>query len=114
MNTYPEHKLHNLVKDDLDYVISKSETIDKKRLFTCQAKICIPSYDKDLIYLESYGTIVAIYDKNEDAFYDILRTEYGYTAISSQHISKFEKLVKPSKYYRTYTKNGTDMYRRLY
>ena len=41
------------------------------------------------IYLRSYNTVVAFIDTEDAAGYDILRTEYGYTATSAQHISKF-------------------------
>lgn len=114
MNTYPEHIYHNLERNDLDYILKHSKHIDEKRLYTCQAYIGTGDYCDSLVYLRSYDTIVAIYDKDEDALYDILRTEYGYTATSSQHISKFEKYIKPSRYYRTYYKDGQAMYRRLY
>ena len=41
------------------------------------------------IYLRSYDTIVAFLDLETQTLYDILRTEYGYTATSAQHIAKF-------------------------
>ena len=48
------------------------------------------------IYLRSYNTIVAIIDKNELIFYDVLRMVYGYTATSCQHITKFKRDYKDS------------------
>lgn len=48
------------------------------------------------IYLRSYDTIVAFIDTETFKAYDILRTEYGYTATSAQHIAKF------FKYYESY------------
>lgn len=41
--------------------------------------------------LQSYSTIVAIIDRENDTLYDFLRMVYGYTATSAQHISKFNK-----------------------
>ena len=41
--------------------------------------------------LKSYETYVALYDKETDTFYDVLRYSYGYTATSAQHIAKFYK-----------------------
>lgn len=43
------------------------------------------------IYLRSYDTVVAFINTVTKEGYDILRTEYGYTATSAQHISKFFK-----------------------
>lgn len=43
--------------------------------------------------LKSYETYVAIYDKETDTFYDVLRYVYGYTATSAQHITKFYNKV---------------------
>lgn len=60
------------------------------------------------IYLRSYNSVVAFIDTVNDTGYDILRTEYGYTATSAQHIAKF---FKAYGYYigtihRTGYKNG--------
>ena len=41
------------------------------------------------IYLESYGTKVACIAHDDNICYDFLRLVYGYTATSTQHISKF-------------------------
>lgn len=46
--------------------------------------------------LWSYRSAVAVYDKNTDTLYDILRAVYGYTATSAQHIAKFRKLYNPA------------------
>ena len=59
---------------------------DWKRLRSCAAEVC----ETDSYYiLRSYNTIVAVIDKAHDKLYDVLRMVYGYTAISAQHISKF-------------------------
>lgn len=58
------------------------------RLRSCKA--CV--YENSMWYiLKSYATIVAIIDKNTDTLYDFSRYVYGYTATTSQHISKFGK-----------------------
>lgn len=114
MNKFPEHEVKLYVMTDLWGAISKSKDIGQVRLNKCQAYVCKPSADEDFVYLESYGTIVAVYDRYEDALYDVLRTEYGFTKTSAQHISKFEKLVEPAKLYRTYYKDDKMMYRRIY
>lgn len=65
-----------------------------ERLKTCQAWIL--HYEKYDI-LKSYETYVALYDKETDTFYDVLRYSYGYTATSAQHIAKFyNKVCKES------------------
>lgn len=59
-----------------------------KRLRSCTAEV----HESPRYYtLRSYNTIVAFIDKESDTLYDILRYMYGYTATSSQHISKFDK-----------------------
>ena len=56
------------------------------RLRSCKAWV----YETESFYLlESYRTIVAVIDKSTNDLYDALRTVYGYTATSAQHISKF-------------------------
>ncbi len=58
------------------------------RLRTCQAWV----YETEKYYLlTSYRTMVACINKTTDTLFDVLRTKYGYTATSAQHISKFEK-----------------------
>lgn len=61
---------------------------NKVRLRTCKAWVTECGYYK---VLQSYSTIVAFIDTRTDTLYDILRWVYGYTATSTQHISKFEK-----------------------
>ena len=54
----------------------------------CKASV---GYLGRYIYLRSYDTVVAFIDPIKKIGYDILRTEYGYTATSTQHIAKFFK-----------------------
>ena len=57
-----------------------------RKLRSCTAWV----YETENFYLlQSYKTIVAIISKNSNTLYDALRTVYGYTATSAQHIAKF-------------------------
>ena len=59
-----------------------------KRLRVCKAYV----FESPNFYLlRSYGTYVAIIEKDTDICYDFLRFVYGYTSTSAQHISKFDK-----------------------
>ena len=58
------------------------------RLRNCQAWVIETA---DYYILRSYNTLVAIIEKDTGTLYDILRTTYGYTATSAQHIRKFLK-----------------------
>ena len=57
------------------------------KLYSCNAEIrgCM-----GILVLVSYGTPIALYT-DDGSLYDCLRVVYGYTATSSQHISKFKK-----------------------
>lgn len=56
------------------------------RLRTCQAWV----YETEHYYiLLSYNTFIACISKKTGYLYDLLRKEYGYTATSVQHITKF-------------------------
>ena len=59
-----------------------------KQLKSCQAWVW---ETKDYYVLQSYNTFVACIEKSTDTLYDVLRTEYGYTATSAKHISIFRK-----------------------
>ena len=61
---------------------------DCVRLKSCKAWV----YETEHYYiLRSYNTFVAVICKGSDLLIDMLRGVYGYTATSSQHISKFSK-----------------------
>ena len=68
----------------------------KKRckLYSCNAEIleCMGT-----LVLVSYGTPIAVYT-DDGSLYDCLRVVYGYTATSSQHISKFKKWLAENNY----------------
>lgn len=73
--------------------LANSEHRNTKRLYHCQAYVSDIYEGENVRYtiLKSYNTIVAYYDHDDGTFYDVLRPVYGYTATSSQHISKFKK-----------------------
>ena len=56
-------------------------------------------------YLRSYDTCVAFINDVTGEGYDMLRTEYGYTATSAKHISKFFDYYCVGRVYRTDYKN---------
>ena len=64
------------------------------RLYSCNAEIleCM-----GVLVLVSYGTPIAVYT-DDLSLYDCLRVVYGYTATSSQHISKFKKWLSENNY----------------
>ena len=64
------------------------------KLYSCSAEIL--GYTGILV-LVSYGTPIAVYTR-DGSLYDCLRVVYGYTATSSQHISKFKKWLAENNY----------------
>lgn len=60
----------------------------RKKLYSCKAEVIWTIHYEILC---SYNTIVACIDKSSGTLVDVLRTEYGYTATSAQHISKFAR-----------------------
>ena len=68
--------------------LSECNDINCNRLRTCQAWV----YEtKNYFLLKSYATFIACIRKDNDTLYDVLRTEYGFTSTSCQHITKFRK-----------------------
>ena len=59
------------------------------KLYYCNAEIW---EFEGILVLVSYGTPIAVYT-DDLSLYDCLRVVYGYTATSSQHISKFRKWI---------------------
>ena len=67
-----------------------------KKLYSCKATI----YERgNYIVLKSYNTPVALFAQgtHNAVLYDFLRTEYGYTAISAMHISKFKNWLNEKR-----------------
>lgn len=65
------------------------------KLYSCKAEIWECS---GFLALLSYGTPVALYSIYGEIFYDCLRTVYGYTATSAQHIAKFKRWLAENNY----------------
>lgn len=65
----------------------KSHASEWKRLRTCSAYV---SKLNRFYNLKSYRTNVAVNDTEDDICHDFLRTVYGYTATTAQHILKFQ------------------------
>lgn len=65
-----------------------ARTSARERLRSCTAWVYETA---DYFVLQSYNTLIACIEKATDTCYDVLRTEYGYTSTSAQHISKFRK-----------------------
>ena len=65
------------------------------KLYSCNAEIweC-----RGNLALVSYGTPIALFTADDGTLYDCLRVVYGYTATSSQHISKFKKWLAENNY----------------
>ena len=84
------------------------------RLRTCKA-IVYNTIDSEFIVLQSYNTIVAFIDLETHEAFDILRTKYGYTVTSAQHISKFFQDYEHEiqRVYRTYEDEKGKYYLRL-
>lgn len=64
------------------------------RLYSCSAEIWEWT---GILVLVSYGTPIAVY-ADDWSLFDCLRVVYGYTATSSQHISKFRKWLSENNY----------------
>lgn len=83
-----------------------------------QLRSCKATYgyteDHEFIYLRSYNTIVCVIDTITGEAMDVLRTEYGYTATSAQHISKFLKDFPHTVLFRTNIDKGGEYYQRIY
>lgn len=86
--------------------------IHEERLRTCSASVGIVNDGSYIfIYLRSYNTIVAVIDNCTGEAVDMLRTVYGYTATSAQHIRKFlEDFPYWTRLYRTHIDNKGEHY----
>ena len=84
---------YNDIESILYSVFNKGKKLCK--LYSCNAEIweCM-----GILALVSYGTPIALFTADDGSLYDCLRVVYGYTATSSQHISKFKKWLSEKKY----------------
>ena len=74
----------------------KDGETNRFKLCCCQAEvICTTNYD----ILCSYETLIACIEKSTGTLVDVLRTEYGYTNTSAQHIRKFARQYFGDHYY---------------
>ena len=85
----------------------------KKHLRHCKATYGYTE-DGEFLYLRSYNTIVCVIDLITGEAIDVLRTEYGYTATSAQHISKFLNDFNHSALFRTNVDRNGKYYLRIY
>ena len=89
---YCDYVKNGIMKDFYDiYNASKLNPMtSEQRLRHCSAWVGkVHSGFYSFTYLRSYNTIIAVIDDNTGEAVDILRTVYGYTATSAQHIAKF-------------------------
>lgn len=99
MKKQEQLEINSLIEVNLDrfnevfYDTPDDKMPPKVRLNHCQA--WTQDFDSFTV-LWSYNTAVAVYDKNNDALYDVLRSVYGYIATSAQHIAKFRNQCKPA------------------
>lgn len=79
----------------------------------CQATVGTTT-SGEYTYLRSYNTIVCVIDNVTGEAVDVLRTEYGYTATSASHISKFLHDYVHKALFRTDIDSKGKYYRRIY
>lgn len=74
--------------DALLEICNEYDSLEPVRLRSCKALVFETTH---YYFLQSYATLVACIDKEQDTLVDVLRCVYGYTATSAQHISKFNQ-----------------------
>ena len=91
MKKEEQEKINEICYNIFDDAMNEFRTIPyfnriTKKLRSCSAKV----YETENYFiLCSYNTLIACIDKAHDILIDVLRTEYGYTSTSAQHIAKF-------------------------
>lgn len=86
INRIAEKEFTAATEEFFDNRYSAYSNTQSKRLRSCNAWV----YETENYFiLRSYNTLVACINKNTDTLSDVLRTVYGYTSTSAQHISKF-------------------------
>ena len=86
-------KVIAFMQENNDEIYSKQGKA--KRLRNCNAIV----YETDNLYvLQSYETIIACIDKENNVMYDFLRYVYEFTRSSAQQISKFNHDYSKSKW----------------
>ena len=91
MKKEEQEKINEICYNIFDNAISELDKIPYSSRISRNLRSCSASvYETENYYiLRSYNTIIACIDKAHDILIDVLRTEYGYTSTSSQHIAKF-------------------------
>ena len=87
----------------LHYAFNHGKRVCK--LYYCNAEIWECT---GMLVLVSYVTPVALFTADDGKLYDCLRVVYGYTATSSQHISKLKKWLSENNYNVEYAVRFTD------
>lgn len=106
------HKIYSKTyMNDFIYSYEKGHTkeVDFRR---CSAQVGVTN-DGEFTYLRSYRTIVCFIDNLTGEAFDVLRTVYGYTATSAQHISKFLHDYEPVAVFRTNFDQNGEYYLRI-
>lgn len=108
METKTLRTMDVIEKHNYESVVSLAKGIAKvdngKKLYYCKAAVC---QSGNVYVLKSYNTPVAMFviGSQNAVCYDFLRTEYGYTSTSMQHICKFRKWLKEKGLYNDSTVN---------
>lgn len=91
--------------DDFFYSFNKGH-VKEVDFRHCRAQVGV-TIDGEFTYLRPYATIVCFIDNVTGEAFDVLRTRYGYTVTSAQHIAKFLHDYEPVAVFRTnFDKNG--------
>lgn len=88
-NTCVSFEYTTRLKPEIDSNIS---TYKKRQLANCQAWV-LENKDTNFIFLKSYDTIIAAYDKETEELFDFLYLVYGHSSTSIQHYFKFYRLI---------------------
>lgn len=99
MRKQEQVKINSFVEEVWNQAISELHnehcTVEPVRLRSCRARVFETTH---YYFLQSYNTLVACIDKEQDTLVDVLRLVYGYTSTSAQHITKFYKDFSKSKW----------------
>lgn len=92
MRKQEQVKMNNFIEEVWSQAISELhneyDTVVPVRLRSCNARVFETTH---YYFLQSYATLVACIDKEQDTLVDVLRGVYGYTSTSAQHIAKFNQ-----------------------
>ena len=86
-------KINEMVSEKYDVAIAEFRKWQVKNPYIARLRSCTAWVieTQNYCFLQSYNTIVAFIDKEDDILYDVLRLVYGYTHTSAQHIAKFNQ-----------------------